>query len=206
MSDGAVPPRLWSMTEVARMLVSGTALANIKTQEAIVLAQRMRIATIDAGRVLFRAGATNTELMALVLEGEAVVENVDAGVGDGVVLNVLRAGDVIGEMGIVSNTPRSATVTASCRMVVATLDQAAFAQLIRQRPDVACGFLSSILQSVTDRLRDSNRKLQTLTKINQSMFDELEASRYRESHPGEYGEPISTAAALAPDFHPTQAK
>ena len=206
MTDAAVPPHFWSMTEVARVLLSSNALASIKTPEAIVLAQRMRISSIDAGRVLFRAGATNTEIMALVLEGEAVVENFDAGAGDGIVLNVLQAGDVIGEMGIISNTPRSATVTASCRMMVATLDQKAFAQLIRQRPDVACGFLSSILQSVSDRLRESNRKLQTLTKINQSMFEELEVSRYRESHLGALDAPSSSAGDLTPEFHPTQAK
>ena len=182
MTDPAVPARLWTITEMARMLVSSNALTSIKTQEAIVLAQRMRLCPITAGTVLFKAGATNTDFMALVLEGEAVVENMDAGAGDGMVLSVVHAGDLIGEMGVVANVPRSATVTASSDMIMAVLEQTAFSQLIRQRPDVACGFLSCLLHSVTNRLRESNRKLSTMTKINQSMFDELEASKQNESN------------------------
>lgn len=164
------------------MLLSSNALASIKTQDATILAQRMRLCTAAPATVLFRAGSTNTDFMVLVLEGEAVVENMDAGVREGMVLNVVRAGDLIGEMGVVANAPRSARVTASCNMTLAVLTQTAFVQLIEQRPEVACSFLSSLLQSTTNRLRESNRKLLTLTRINQSLFDELEASKQNESN------------------------
>lgn len=203
MTDPAVPARLWTITEMARMLVSSNALTSIKTQEAIVLAQRMRLCPITAGTVLFKAGATNTDFMALVLEGEAVVENMDAGAGDGMVLSVVHAGDLIGEMGVVANVPRSATVTASSDMIMAVLEQTAFSQLIRQRPDVACGFLSCLLHSVTNRLRESNRKLSTMTKINQSMFDELEASKQNESNLADLFVSSSHLGVASPGFSPT---
>ena len=204
MTDQAAPARLWTITELARMLVSSNALASIKTQEAVILAQRMRLCQVAAGTVLFKAGATNTDFMALVLEGEAVVESMDAGVRDGMVLNVVRAGDLIGEMGVVANVPRSATVTANCSMTVAVLEQTAFVQLIEQRPEVACGFLSSLLQSIANRLRESNRKLLTLTKINQSMFDELEASKQNESHLAELFVSASHFEAAVPEFSSTR--
>lgn len=206
MNDTSPPLRHWSITEVARRLISSNALASIKTQDAIVLAQRMRLCQITGGAVLFKNGDTNTDFMALVLEGEAVVENMDTGAGDGMVLSVVAAGNIIGEMGVVANAPRSATVTASGDMVVAILDQAAFAQLIAQKPAVACGFLSSLLHGVTDRLRESNRKLLTLTKINQSMFNELEASRENESHLAELFVSASNFGTLQPAAENSQDK
>jgi CRP/FNR family transcriptional regulator, cyclic AMP receptor protein len=171
----------WSNADVARMLISNNALANVENRDAMALAKRMRLCRVASNKVLFRAGDTNTDFMALVLEGEAVVESLDTGAGEAVVLHVLVAGQMVGEMSVVANAPRSACVTASTDMVVAVLDQSAFALLIKQEPDVACGFLSALLHSTSDRLRESNRKLLTLTKINQSLFEELDASQQNKS-------------------------
>ena len=181
MTESTTPTRHWSVTNVARTLISSNALASIKTQDAIFLAQRMRLCKVASGAVMFRAGDTNTNFMALVLDGEAIVESTNTGAGEAVVFNVVTAGQMIGEMGVIDNTPRSANVTASSDMVVAILDQSAFALLIKQAPNVACGFLSSLLQGTTDRLRESNRKLHTLAAINKSLFDELEESKQNES-------------------------
>lgn len=181
MTEPTTPTRHWSITEMARALISSNALASIETQDAILLAQRMRLCKVASGAVMFRAGDTNTNFMALVLDGEAIVESTNTGAGEAVVFNVVTAGQMIGEMGVIDNTPRSANVTASSDMVVAILDQSAFALLIKQAPNVACGFLSSLLQGTTDRLRESNRKLHTLTVINKSLFDELEESKQNES-------------------------
>lgn len=170
--------RNWTTQDVARMLVSNNALACVSNKDAMVLAQKMRVYRLDSGKVLIKAGDTATDFMALVLEGEAIVEN--TGAGDGVVLHVLVAGQMVGEMSVVGNAPRSASVVASTDMVVAVLGQSAFASVIKQTPGVACGFLSALLHSTADRLRESNRKLQTLTKINQSLFEELDATQQNE--------------------------
>jgi CRP/FNR family transcriptional regulator, cyclic AMP receptor protein len=192
MTESSIFSRHWSITAVARMLISSNALASIKPQDAILLAQRMRLCQVNSGAVMFKAGDTNTDFMALVLDGEAVVQSTNPGVGEAVVFSVVTAGQMIGEMGVIANTPRSANVTASSDMVVAILDQSAFARLIQQAPQVACGFLSSLLQATTDRLRESNRKLQTLTAINKSLFEELEESKQNESELAELF--VSTSA------------
>ena len=172
----------WSIASIAQLLVSNNALTTLTTHHAVILAQRMRLCRVSQDAVLFKAGDTNTDFMALVLEGEALVEAAGNGAGEGVILKMVSVGDVLGEMGIIANTPRSATVTASTDMTIAILDQLAFAQLIKSAPELACAFLSTLLQGMTNRLRESNRKLQTMTKINQSMYAELEASRSNESH------------------------
>lgn len=182
MKSAPQPVKHWSIASIAQLLVAHNALATLTTHHAVILAQRMRLCEIASGTVLFKAGDTNTDFMALVLDGEALVEAADAGAGEAVVLKILTDGDVLGEMGIIANSPRSATVTASTDMTVAILDQSAFAQLVKEIPELACAFLSTLLQGLTNRLRESNRKLQTMTKINQSMYAELEASRNNESN------------------------
>lgn len=196
MNQANTPARYWSITEIARALISSNALSSITTQDAILLAQRMRVCQVASGAVLFRAGSTNTDFMALILEGEAVVECTNAATGEPMVLSVVTARQMIGEMGVVANSPRSATITAASDMVVAILDQSAFALLIKQQPHVACGFLSSLLQGTTDRLRESNRKLQTLASINKSLMEELHSSRQNESNLAELYASTSVFGAL----------
>ncbi len=196
MTEPTVTPRQWSTAGMARMLISSNALASIKTQDAMLVAQRMRLCKVASGAVMFRAGDTNTDFMALVLEGEAVVESTNTRAGEGVVFSVVTPGQMVGEMGVVANVPRSANVTAASDMVVAVLDQSAFASLIKEAPHTACGFLSSVLRGTTDRLRDSNRKLHTLTVINKSLFDELEQSKQHESELAELFVPTSVFGRL----------
>lgn len=181
LTENTAAAKHWSITTIARLLVTNNALTSINTKDAIVLAQRMRLCSVDKKKVLFKAGDVSTDFMAFVLDGEAVVESPALGTNQAMLLNVVGVGDIVGEMGVVGNAPRSATVTATSDMMVAILDQAAFAKLIKDAPDLACGLLSSMLHSVTDRLRESNRKLQTLSVINKSLFDELEASKQNES-------------------------
>ena len=181
VTPNAAPAKHWSIAAIARMLVSNNALTSITTHHAVVLAQRMRLCSVNKGKVLFKGGDIRTDFMAFVLDGEAVVESPTFGANEAVLLNVVGTGDIIGEMSVVGNTPRSATVTATSDMMVAILEQAAFTQLIKEAPDIACGLLSSLLKSVTDRMRESNHKLHTMSVINKSLFDELEAFKLNES-------------------------
>lgn len=196
MIQANTPARYWSITEIARALISSNALSSITTQDAILLAQRMRLCQVASGTVVFTAGNTNTDFMALILEGEAVIESIGTAAGEPVVFSVVTARQMIGEMGVVANTPRSANVIAASDMVLAILDQSAFALLIKQVPQIACGFLSSLLQGATDRLRESNRKLQTLAMINNSLLEELHSSRQNESNLAELYASTSVFGAL----------
>lgn len=181
MTPAPQAAKQWSVTAIAQVLVAHNALATLTARHAHILAQHMRLSDVPVGTVMFKAGDLDTDFMALVLEGEALVEAQGAGAGDAVVLKIIGEGDVLGEMGIIANIARSATVTASTDMTVAILDQSDIAQLVKDAPELACAFLSTLLHSLSNRLRESNRKLQTMTKINQSMFSELEASRNNES-------------------------
>ena len=96
---------------------------------------------LPEGRVLMRQGAPGRELVVLV-DGEATVER------DGEQLAVLRGGDFLGEVALVTGRPRTATVTASTELRVLVLDGLSFDRLVRDVPTIA----AKVMKAVAERL------------------------------------------------------
>ena len=106
------------------------------------------VVPVPAGLVLFREGEPGTNMYVL-MEGEAVVC-----VGDEVV-EVTKAGALLGEMAMVNSTVRSATVITrtDCRLVSIEMPQ--FDMLIRESP----AFARHVMTVMADRLRRVNERL-----------------------------------------------
>jgi CRP/FNR family cyclic AMP-dependent transcriptional regulator len=158
--------RSWTRFEIAELLVSQTALTELTRETAVQIVDLLRAEHVAAGTVLIEEGVTSTGFMALVLEGEAIVVNAIAGADENVVLAELGAGAVFGELGILDGKPRSATVTAVTDMDIAVLDRPALAKLIDTLPGVGCSLLSAIIVRVSERLRATNTRVQTLVMEN----------------------------------------
>ena len=169
--------RKWSRTEVAELLVSRTALTELKLEHALQIVRLLMPHRIAAGTVLIEEGVTSTGYMALVLQGEAVVANAVPGSEDTVLLSHLGSGSVFGELGVLDGKPRCATVTAVTDMDIAVLDRPALARLIDTVPSVACALMGAIMVRVAERLRATNLKVQQLSAINASLRQDLEALR-----------------------------
>src|SRR5207247_954160 len=92
--------------------------------------------TIEDAAVLYVQGDT-ADAVYIVSQGTLGIY-VSTGDGSGETrLNMLSAGDCIGEMALVSGEPRSATVRAIGRAEVLRLDRATFLDLVRREPSVA---------------------------------------------------------------------
>lgn len=105
-----------------------------------------------AGDALFREGDPS-EFACLILEGSFEVRR-NAG-GDSVVLGELGPGDLTGEMGVLENLPRSATVVAGADACVEAIPAEAFADWIAARPDAARRLLtrqSAKVRSLTEEV------------------------------------------------------
>lgn len=98
-----------------------------------------------AGTVLIREGAPGQEAF-VVMEGEASVTR------DGKEIATVGAGGFFGEMALVDNEPRVATVTSKTPMRLLVLNQREFNTLLDQVPDVT----KQILTGVQERLRALN--------------------------------------------------
>ena len=92
---------------------------------------------LPEGKQLTRQGERAQEFVVL-LDGSAEVEQ------DGRIVNQLGAGDFLGEIGLVTKLPRTATVktTSSVRALVIT--DRDFLELLRHSPDVSAGVLEAL--------------------------------------------------------------
>lgn len=103
------------------------------------IAALSRERTCPAGTVLVQQGDVSADLFAVV-QGRLKVGSV-AAEGDEILLSVMGPGDVFGELALLDDKPRSATVTATeaCRMLV--LSGTAFRPLLREVPDLTLKLL-----------------------------------------------------------------
>ena len=175
MNDIASDSQKWSHTQVAELLISHTALTELSLDDALKIAQRMHTRPIKKGLVMVQEGTSANNYMLLILRGEGVVESESLKKSDSLILGVVGAGHIIGEMGLLDGEPRSATCTAFTDVEVALLDRTALMQLIAQEPATGCKLLAALLQRTSSRLRASNKKLRTLTQINRVLEHELSA-------------------------------
>jgi CRP-like cAMP-binding protein len=99
----------------------------------------------EEGRVLVREGELGREFW-VVVDGIAEVSR------DGQTLAALGAGDFFGEIALVSNVPRTATVTAASALVGLVISSRDFWTLLDESPKTQ----RKILETVGDRLARSD--------------------------------------------------
>jgi CRP-like cAMP-binding protein len=103
--------------------------------------------------VILSAGAASDELM-LILQGCASIV-VDRPEGQPVRLAGVRRGAVIGEVGFLDGSPRSASVIAQ-EDVVATLDRSSYDGLAQSHPALLPKLVANIAVGLAARLRHTN--------------------------------------------------
>lgn len=159
----------------ARLLVTPSALDDLKLADAKRVVGYMHPQLISAGTVFIREGeVSGNDYMMLVLEGDISVESELPGSDGNLVVNVIGPGHLIGEMGVLDNSPRSATCTAMTDIAAAVLSRAALRRLLRAEPAVGARLLLAISKRMADRLRDTTRKLRTFAQMNRALQQELQ--------------------------------
>jgi CRP-like cAMP-binding protein len=88
---------------------------------------------------------------------------------------VIGPGNLIGEMGVLDGAPRSATCTAYTDLAAAVLTRAALLRLVREKPAVAAHLMLAVSKRLSDRLRDTTRKLKQFVQINTALQQEIQA-------------------------------
>ena len=161
----------------ARLLVTPTGLAELSLADAREVVGFMHPKRVKAGTVFILEGeATHVDDMMLILEGEATVEYEVSSPHETMVVSIMGPGGLIGEMGLLDGSPRSATCTAATDLAVAVLTRDALLQLIDECPDVAARLLLTISKRLSDRLREANRKLRTFAQLSRALQQELDAT------------------------------
>ena len=122
-------------------------------QELVKVLNITYLQQFDAGVPVVKEGADGEELF-IILSGRVVVTK------GGQELVELHPGVHFGEMALVDQSPRSATVTARDATRVLVIGRPQFYQLIRKEPVLAVKLLWSFVQVLSHRLRETNEQLQ----------------------------------------------
>jgi CRP/FNR family cyclic AMP-dependent transcriptional regulator len=174
----------------ARMLVTPSALDELTMADAMKVVGYMRPKRIKAGTVFIREGEVQqNDYMLLVLEGDIAIENDLPGLHESMVVNIIGPGHLIGEMGVLDGSPRSATCTATTDIAAAVLSRTALMRLMKDQPRVGAKLLLAISKRMADRLRETTRKLKTFAQMNKALQQELQVVMNNRSKTARRGPP-----------------
>ncbi len=98
--------------------------------------------TFPAGEVIFQQGEV-PDRMYVILEGEVEIFI------DGKLLETTGAGGIVGEMALISASPRSATAIAKTECKLVSVDEKRFTFLVQQTPY----FAISVMKIMVERIR-----------------------------------------------------
>ncbi len=159
----------------AELLTAPSALMHLTLEEARVVVGYMTPRFIPADTMFIREGdAADEGFMALLLEGEVVVESITVSRTEPLTIRVLGPGSLIGEVGLVDKEPRSASCTTSGDSLFAILARNAFEALINEEPRIGSKLLLAIAARLAERLRDNARKLRLYAKLAKAMQMEID--------------------------------
>ena len=117
------------------------------------LAAHARLVAYPAGARIFRKGDPGAGLLA-VLSG--LVPSHD---GREIVLNIVGANDIFGEVALLDGHPRTADATAVTRCQLLALDRRDFVTVLQEEP----AFAIKLLELVSQRLRRTSEQVEDLT-------------------------------------------
>jgi len=143
-----------SLLQESELLRQFPFFADMEAPRLKLLAFMSQRVAFDAGKTLFQQGDA-ADAAYLIIEGEADIL-VDTSTGP-VTIATLRANDIVGEMAILCDVPRTATVRAKTRLVALRIAKEPFLRMVREFPKMAV----SIMRELAHRLELTNRQLRT---------------------------------------------
>jgi CRP/FNR family transcriptional regulator, cyclic AMP receptor protein len=128
--------------------------ADIEPAKLKLLAFMSERVGYDAGKTLCRQGDP-ADAAYLIIEGEA--EIILEGPAGPIIVATLGPNDTVGEMGILGDAPRNATVRAKTRLVALRIARDPFMRMVREFPTMAV----SIMRELAHRVDLTNNQLRT---------------------------------------------
>ena len=130
------------------VLKSVPVLGTMSRRHLDLVARHADEVSVPAGRVLARQGGLCREFF-VVLEGRARVEQ------SGKRIAAIGKGEMLGEMSLIDNKPRGATVIAETPMTLLVIESRSFGVLLDDVPELR----KKVLVTLCERLRAANAKL-----------------------------------------------
>ncbi len=134
-------------------------LSSLNEQQLETLAAGSARRNFPKGRTIVAEGEPSQSLY-ILLSGRAKVQRSDSE-GKEVILAVLGSGDFFGEMSLIDEAPRSASVITleSCDFM--SINKDAFRAMLTQSPEMSM----AVMKGMVRRLREADKKIETLALL-----------------------------------------
>jgi SulP family sulfate permease len=146
----------------ARSLRAWLAGALGSAELADELAKHCRPVEVKAGDVIAHQGDAASS-MHFILDGRVGII-VDMGDGRSVRVRSLGRHTIVGEMGLISHNPRSATIQAEAASLLYELDLDSFERIKREQPALSQALFAYVISVMTERLGFANRTIGVLQR------------------------------------------
>lgn len=151
----------------------------------------LKTRTVKTGEVLFNLGDPGDELI-VVQQGKISIYMPDANKPQmGQAIRIFNPGEILGEMALIDQKPRSASARAEVDSVIATLGVESFKHLIESRPEVAIDLMGGL----NGKIRYTTNFIGEMAKAVKLVGE----GKYQEIHVPEDVED-SSLSTLAADF------
>jgi len=155
------------MTETEEFMVSketikATPLASeLSDAQCAMLAEVVTACGIRDGGFLIEEGMRDDAIHVLVKGRLEVLAN--TGGGASITLQILREGDMVGEMGFIDGVEHSASLRALGNCELIRLERSSFEELLHKDPDLVYKVMRAIMRTVHRILRGMNAQYVELT-------------------------------------------
>ena len=132
--------------------------AKMETSRLKLLAFASEIVSFQHGDIVFNSG-DSADYAYVIMDGAVdIITETDSGP---VVTDTLRQNQLIGELGLLNNTPRIATLIANGNLQAMKITAEMFFRILRENSEVAL----DVIRMLSDKLTRSHIKVETLQKL-----------------------------------------
>lgn len=139
------------------LLIPVRILDTLGGDELATLAGYMNFVEVMPGEVVFKEG-DNGDYFCFLADGVLEVFKSNEK-GENVLLTTLKRGNSLGEMAVIENSPRSATVIARTEATLVTLTNKAFNDILKTHPLMGIKILKGIARLLSQNLRYTSATL-----------------------------------------------
>ncbi len=140
----------------------------LKKEELEEIYKNLKEKEYESERIIFEEGSPGNELY-IIKEGKVEVRLKR---GDLVlVLAELKRGDFFGEFSLISDAERSATCIAIQNSKIFSLSKEDFWRIAQKNERIGLIILKNLAEEMAERIRETNKHLETYFLINQAIID-----------------------------------
>lgn len=157
MAETKKKPSRKALTALVDSLSNIPLFDRLNGQELGVLAKYVNVIDVNPGEYIFKEGDKG-DYVCFVEKGSLDVMKRSSAGGTAIIATLTR-GRSIGEMAVIDNFPRSATIRARTKATLLTLTRSGFDLILEQEPTIGVKILKGISRLLSQNLRRTSSQL-----------------------------------------------